>query len=73
MDTNTVNIRSVSIWQCWYVLSNTESTLDPQFIRKLSNTEAELKKSVAYKKSMLLIEISQSYRRLFGINTIFLD
>ena len=39
-------------WQCWYVLSNTESTLDPQFIRKLSNTENELKKSVAYKKSM---------------------
>ena len=29
-----------------------KSTLDPQFVRKLSNTEAELKKSVAYKKSV---------------------
>ena len=45
-DINTVNKKSVSVWWCFYVLSNTEA----QFIKKLTNTEAELKKYVAYKK-----------------------
>ena len=31
-------------------LSNNYATFEAQFMRKLSNTEAELKKSVAYKK-----------------------
>ena len=35
-----------------YVLSNTQATYEAQFMKKLSNTEAELKRSVAYKKSV---------------------
>ena len=49
MDTNMANT-SVSVWWCLYVLSNTQATFEAQFIRKLSNTEAELKRTVAYKK-----------------------
>ena len=37
---------------CLYVISNTLATFEAQFIKKLSNTETELKKSVAYKKSV---------------------
>ena len=48
MDTNTANEKSVSV--CFYVLSNTEATFEAQFMEKLSNTEAELKKSVVYRK-----------------------
>ena len=32
-------------------LSNTQATFEGHFIKKLSNTEAELKKSVNYKKA----------------------
>ena len=35
--------------KCLYV-----STFEAQFLKKLSNTEAELKKSVAYKRSVYL-------------------
>ena len=51
-DINTVNKKSVSVWWCFYVLSNTEA----QFIKKLTNTEAELKKYVAYKKCAVDLE-----------------
>ena len=44
MGTNLVNIRSVSVWFCVYILSNTEATFETQFMKKLSNTEAKLKK-----------------------------
>ena len=40
MDTYIVNIKSV-------LLSNTEATFEAQFVKKLSNTEVQLKKSVA--------------------------
>ena len=50
MDKNVLNIKYVSVWWCLYVLSNTEATFEAQFMKKLSNTEAELKKSDAYKK-----------------------
>ena len=33
-----------------YVLSNTWATFEARFMKKLSNTEAQLKKSVPYKK-----------------------
>ena len=33
------------------ILRNNQATLEAQFMKKLSNTEAELKKSVAYKKT----------------------
>ena len=49
MDRNKVNIKSVSVWWCFYVLSNTEATFEA--LKNLSNTEAEMKKSVAYKKT----------------------
>ena len=52
MDTNKVNIKSLSIWWYFYVLSNTQATSEAQFMKKLSNTEAEFKKIVAYKKSV---------------------
>ena len=47
-----VHIRSVSVWWCLYVLRNTWAKFEAQFMRKSRNTEAELKKSVAYKKSV---------------------
>ena len=52
MDTNIVNKRSVSVWWCSYVLNNTKATLEAQFMKKLSSTEANLKKGVAYKKNV---------------------
>ena len=38
-------------WWCLYVLSNAYATFQAQFMRKLSNTEAEFKNSVACKKA----------------------
>ena len=40
-----------------YVLSNTEATSEAQFMKKISNTEAELKKCVAHEKSLQKIFI----------------
>ena len=40
------------------VLSNTQATSEAQFMKKLSNTEADYKKSVACKKKRV-IEIHQ--------------
>ena len=40
-----------------YVISNTQATFEAQFMKKLSNTEAELRKSIAYKKSMQAAKI----------------
>ena len=40
------NMKSASVWWCLCILSNTWGTFGAQFIKKLSNTEAELKKSV---------------------------
>ena len=34
----------------YFVLSNIKATFEAQFMKKLSNTEAELKKRVAYRK-----------------------
>ena len=47
----TNNTKNVSVWCCLYILSNTSATSDTQFMKKLSNTEAELKKDIAFKKS----------------------
>ena len=47
--TNTT--KNVSVWCCLYILSNTSATSDIQFMEKPSNTEAELKKNIAFKKS----------------------
>ena len=50
MDTNVVNIKSVLV-SFFHVLSNTLATFGAQFMKKLSNTEAELKKKRSlYKK-----------------------
>ena len=40
-----------------YILSNTTAIFEAQFIKKLSNTEAELKKSVVYRKGYLCLKI----------------
>ena len=50
MDTNVVNIKTVSLRWCLYVLGNSRATYEAKFMKKLSNTEAELKKTIAYKK-----------------------
>ena len=47
MDTNVVNIRSVSI----YDVRMYQAAFEAQFMKRLSNTEAKLKKSVDYKKA----------------------
>ena len=44
MGANIVNTKSISVSWCLYVLSNTYATFDAQFMKKLSNTQAELKK-----------------------------
>ena len=46
METNILNMKRVSVkqWRWLYVLSNTEATFEAQFMKKLSNTNAELKK-----------------------------
>ena len=59
MATNILNIKSVSVWWCLYVSSNTEATFEAQFIKKLSNAEAELKKSVAYVKKSVCITYAE--------------
>ena len=41
---------SVIMMIMWHTLRNSKATFEAQFIKKLSNTDAELKKSVAYKK-----------------------
>ena len=46
-----VNTKSVLVWWCLLVLSNTSVTFEAQFMRKLSNIEAELKECVAYIKN----------------------
>ena len=46
-DTNIINAKSSSVWWCLHVCQ-------AQFMKKLRNTEAELKNSIAYKKNMYL-------------------
>ena len=38
-------------------ISNAKATSEAQFMKKLSNTDAEMKKSVAYKKKRVLLLI----------------
>ena len=40
-----------------YVSSNTEATFEAHLMKKLSNSKAELKKSVAYKKSVYIFYV----------------
>ena len=42
------------LWRCLYVLSNTWATFEAQFLKKLSNTEVELKESVACIKKLII-------------------
>ena len=39
------------LWRYLYVLSNTEATFEAQIMKKLSNTEAQLKKTLLVKKA----------------------
>ena len=59
MGTNLVNIRSVSVWFCVYILSNTEATFETQFMKKLSNTEAKLKKALLMKKEFNCVKVGR--------------
>ena len=47
MDKNLVNIKMVSLY-----IKQHLATFEAQFMKMLSNTEAELKKSVAYEKNV---------------------
>ena len=51
-ETWTYKILHVLVRSCLCVINNTEATIEAQFIIKLSNTEAELKQCVTYKKGM---------------------
>ena len=44
--------KCLTIMMLIYVLSNTYATLEAQFMKDLSSTEAELEKSFAYKKNV---------------------
>ena len=54
MDANLVNVKSVSVLWCLYVLSNTSATFEALFMDMISKTEAELEKSVAYIKKRVI-------------------
>ena len=43
MDTNVVNIRTVSLWWCLYVLSNTEAELKKALLTKKASNYKETK------------------------------
>ena len=45
--------KKVSIRWCLHVLSNNEATFEAQFIKKLNNTDSELKKRVAFMKTCI--------------------
>ena len=60
MDTNIQNIEYLGKIVL-YVISNTLATCEPQFMKKLSNTEAELKKCVVYKKKPVNFLFSQFF------------
>ena len=56
IDINIQNINFVSVW-CWlYVLSNTYTTLETEFMKELKNTEAGLIRSVHYFKYVNFIK-----------------
>ena len=67
MDTNIINIKSVSVWWCFYVLSNTSATFEAQFMKKLSNTEAELKKALLIKKAC---NAKNSWNNCIGLGSL---
>ena len=47
--------KRLSLWWCLYIPSNTLATFEAQFMKNLSNTEAELKESAAYKKKRVFV------------------
>ena len=51
IELNARNLEKVTVRWGLYVLSNTSGTFDAQFIKKLSKTEAELKRALLIKKS----------------------
>ena len=51
MGTNIVNIKIVSVWWRLSLLSIMSATSEAQFMKKLSNTKAELKKALLLKKT----------------------
>ena len=48
-------IKCASAGSWLYAISNPKATSEAEFMKKLSNTETELKKSVAYKKVCICI------------------
>ena len=51
MGTYILNMKFVLVKWWFFVSSYTWATFETQFMKKLSNIDAELKKSVGYKKS----------------------
>ena len=67
MDTNIVNIKSVSVSWCLHVLNS-----EAQFTKKLGNTDAELKKSVALLIKKRLVndrKLFYLHRSLFNLKS----
>ena len=46
-----LNIKNITV-RCLHVVTNTYTTLEAQFIKKLNSIVGDLKKTVAYKKSV---------------------
>ena len=69
MATNIPNI-ATSVRSCLYVINNTSATFEAQFIKMLSKTEAELKKSVAYIKKARFKK--KKKKKLCGFFTVFI-
>ena len=65
MDANVLNIKFVTV-RCWlHVLSNTLATVEAQSMKKLSNTEAKLKKDLAYKKRVHKKKLSNELNAIY--------
>ena len=54
-----LNIKCYFVW-CLYVFSNTKATSEAEFMKKLSNTETELKKALLIKKT---VQYAQTNRK----------
>ena len=68
MNTNIQNMKFVSEWWSLRAISNTYATSDAKFMKKLSNTETELKKSVAYKKACNPAYMKTPFQRRIDIS-----
>ena len=63
MNTNITTTKCASVWWQLYVLR-----IEAQFTKKLSKTEAELKKTVTYKKKCISVDITERKNSTTNMN-----